>query len=195
MTVHLDRVDQWRIVVALFSLVALAGILAVAAYDDVSVSHVQSINGDMLGQDNDESAEDYAARAEESLRQAPGDEPVFSLITVTTPLSSPEAARLLHDIPRVNALVIGTVRPLAIPEPTGTEDRATVMSRYIGYASELLQGTIYDNTDRLISGVVVYASGGQLRALEANQQVYAVETLPQGAQWNSFGVQPVKVPQ
>ena len=195
MSAQLDRVDQWRIVIALVSLVVCASLIVVAAHDDASVSQAQSLNGDILGQDNDESSDHYVARADESLRQAPQDAPVFALITLATPLTPQEVAPLLRDIPRVNALVMGTVRPLAVPEPTGTEDRADVMSRYIGYASGLLQESDHSTSDLRITALVMYAPGNQLRELKDVPQVYAVETLPQGAQWNSFGVQPVRVPQ
>lgn len=128
--------------------------------------------GDQLGPDAGESAEEYAQRALISMRNADDNDPVFALVTFSQPVSAEEAADLLAPIRRVNAVV-----PLeSYPIPVGEGDRAHNFA--VATSDDL-------------TGVVVWDTGAVLRALAEHERVWSVETLPPDAVWGAFGIRPV----
>nr|VDG63282.1 Uncharacterised protein [Streptococcus thermophilus] len=128
--------------------------------------------GDQLGPDAGESAQEYAQRAQISLRNAPRDEPVFALVTFSPPLSTGEAAEVLVPIVRVNAIL----PPESLPIAVGEGDRAHIFA--VATSDE-------------ITGTVVWDTGDALSILADQEQVWSVEALPSDAVWGAFGIRPV----
>lgn len=128
--------------------------------------------GGQLGPDTGESAQEYAQRASISMRNAPGDECVFALVTFSPALSAEEAADVLEPIGRVNAIL----PPESHPLPVGEGDRAHNF-------------TVATEED--LAGVVVWDTGDALRQIADNERVWSVEALPPDAVWGAFAIRPV----
>lgn len=150
---------------------------------------VEPIQGDELGPRDGETRAEYAARAQETLSEALADgqkgAPRFAVVTFRYPVSAAQAAEALAPAGRVNALIVGTLAPIAVPEAVtasvtdaGAEvtpqDRAALWQE--ASASEPL------------SAAVVWDTPQALSEIAASSHVLAVEPAPADAAWGSFAV-------
>lgn len=153
--------------IAVAAVVALIGLIVALSFVD---NRTNLPNADFLGADNGETSSQYAERAAASLAQA--DAPAFALVQFSRQLAPSEAASVLANIRRVNAIIVPEKAPVEIPEPVTGFSRADVFSKY---ATSL-------------NGVVVYDSGEKLRQLAENPLVATVEAAPADAAWGRLGV-------
>jgi hypothetical protein len=180
-------------VLAVFAVVALAGVLVFAFLDDATHKPVAP-QGDMLGMDSGESFGDYAARAQDSLLDAPADQPAFALLTFTEPLAPAEAADVLEPLGRVNAMIIALAAPFDLPEPVAGETREDVFQRQLDRIAHSLSGVGDVPVPERIDAVVAYDTGEVLREVAEAPGIVTVEVLPPDAAWGRFGVRPVSPP-
>ncbi|RSZ62763.1 hypothetical protein EAH68_09235 [Corynebacterium hylobatis] len=180
-------------ILAIFAVVALAGVLIFAFFDDATHKPVAP-QGDMLGMDSGESFGDYAARAEASLIDAPADQHAFVLLTFAQPLAPAEAADVLEPLGRVNAMIIALAAPFDLPEPIAGETREDVLQRQLDRIAHSLSGVGNVPVPEGIDAVVAYDTGDALREVAADPAIITAEVLPPDAAWGRFGVRPVSVP-
>lgn len=180
-------------ILGIFAIVALAGVLVFAFFDDATHKPVAP-QGDMLGMDSRESFDDYATRAEASLADAPADQPAFALLTFAEPLAPAEAAEVLEPLGRVNAMVIALAAPFDLPEPIAGETREDVFARQFDRIAHSLSGVGNVPVPERIDAVVAYDTGDALRGVAADPAIITAEVLPPDAAWGRFGVRPVSVP-
>ncbi|MGP6172828.1 hypothetical protein [Corynebacterium sp. A21] len=183
-------VDTWRKVIAAVSLIGLVAVVLALSQSD-RTSKPMNINGDMLGQDVSETLGDYRDRAAESLAEAPSDQAAFGLITFTEPSTPAEAAVMLTELRRVNAMVMLSAAPMEIPEPVVGETREDVFNREIDRVDHSLAGIGEITAPREIDAVVAWDNGDAFRSISGEDSVLAVEVLPADASWGRFGVRPV----
>ncbi|MFC6316831.1 hypothetical protein [Corynebacterium gerontici] len=176
----MERTDRARFLIAIASLLALIVLLGFLGSRSAGSSHPLH-NGDVLGQEREESFGEYQRRANATLE---GEAERFALVTFRNSLDPRAASDALRTVRRVNAIVVNGFAPLAIPEPTGEEDRADVITRY---------QRIAQFPEAPLDSVVVFERSGTLRELSENPKIVAVEALPDGAAWGHFGIKPVRV--
>lgn len=152
--------------VSVFALLWLIGAMNPAAQP-----HPQ---GDMLGMQRGETVQEYQRRVAGSI----GEETAFALVTFDPALDAAEAARVVDGAERVSAVVVKQKAPIVVPEPAAGATRAEVFARV---------------ADGPITSVVVRADGAALRAMAAEQAVFAVEALPPDAVWGAFGIAEVMI--
>lgn len=169
----------------LAALVAVV-ILAAGAFGPRSVEPLQ---GDELGPQEGETRAVYAARAQETLSEtlADGEEDTnrFALVTFRYPVSAAQAAEALAPAGRVNALIVGTLAPIAVPEPvsasvTDAGNAATPQDR-----AALWQEA---SASEPLSAAVVWETPQAMSEIAASPHVLAVEPAPADAAWGSFAV-------
>ena len=130
------------------------------------------LQGDQLGPENGETAQQYVQRAAATLDH---DEASFALVTFDRPLGPDEAATALEPAPRVSALVVPGVAPVVVPEASIGKMRIDVLR---------------SATASPIAGAVVFAPRTQLERINATDTVLAVEMLPADAVWGAFSITP-----
>lgn len=130
------------------------------------------LQGDQLGPENGETAQQYVQRAAATLDH---DEASFALVTFDRPLGPDEAATALEPAPRVSALVVPGVAPVVVPEASIGKMRIDVLR---------------SATASPIAGAVVFAPRTQLKRINATDTVLAVEMLPADAVWGAFSITP-----
>lgn len=159
-----------RKAIALVASFVIVGAIGWASLDhrDASVAR----RGDQLGMESGENFTDYAARAERTHDQAPGNS--FALVTFDRPGGVDVLDRV--SLQRVNAAVSTDQAPVALPEPVGSANRSDVIHRWA-------RGEV--------TSVVVYDSVPTLVALAEEPGIAAVEILPGDAVWGRFGIRPV----
>lgn len=187
------QADMIRRIVAALAVVALLGTLTLAFFDDATHRPVPP-QGDMLGTETGEPFTAYAERAEQSLLDAPADQPVYALVTFTDPLTPEEAGAVLDNVERVNAMLVELAAPFPLPEPIEGEDRADVFQRELDRIGASLQGVTTVPVPERLDAVVIRDNGNVLRLLSEAPQVATIEALPADAAWGRFAVRPVEVP-
>lgn len=130
------------------------------------------LQGDQLGPENGETAQQYVQRAAATLDH---DEASFALVTFDRPLDPDDAAAALEPAPRVSALVVPGVAPVVVPEASIGKMRIDVLR---------------SATASPIAGAVVFAPRTQLERINATDTVFAVEMLPADAVWGAFSITP-----
>ena len=130
------------------------------------------LQGDQLGPENGETAQQYARRAAATLDH---EEASFALVTFARPLGPDEAATALEPAPRVSALVVPGVAPVVVPEASIGKMRIDVLR---------------SATAAPMTGAVVFAPRTQLERINATDTVLAVEMLPADAVWGAFSITP-----
>ena len=130
------------------------------------------LQGDQLGPENGETAQQYVQRAAATLDH---DEASFALVTFDRPLGPDEAATALEPAPRVSALVVPGVAPVVVPEASIGAMRIDVLR---------------SATASPMTGAVVFAPRTQLDRINATDTVLAVEMLPADAVWGAFSITP-----
>jgi len=130
------------------------------------------LQGDQLGPEDGESAQQYAQRAAATLDH---EEASFALVTFARPLGPDEAAAALAPAPRVSALVVPGVAPVVVPEASIGKMRIDVLR---------------SATASPMTGAVVFAPRTQLERINATDTVLAVEMLPADAVWGAFSITP-----
>lgn len=166
---------------ALLVLAVLAAGFAWLAQDD-RVSKPMHTNGDVVGPDLHESAQDYRTRAQETLDQAPADQPGYALIAFRQPMNAEAAGKILDTLQRVNAIVPSDAAPVSLPEPTAGVSRAEVLEREwkrVGL-----------EPPARIEAVMAYDTGDALRALAGSADISSIEVLAPDAAWGRFGIRP-----
>lgn len=187
------QADMIRRIVAALAVVALLGALTLAFLDDATHRPVPP-QGDMLGTETGEPFTAYAERAEQSLLDAPADQPVYALVTFTDPLTPEEAGAVLDNVERVNAMLVELAAPFPLPEPIEGEDRADVFQRELDRIGASLQGVTTVPVPERLDAVVIRDNGNVLLLLSEAPQVATIEALPADAAWGRFAVRPVEVP-
>lgn len=134
--------------------------------------------GDQLGQDNGETFAEYVERADASLDDAPGDAPVFALVTFAVEASPDEASAALESVNSVDAVIPPDAPLQPVGEPKEGRDRTDIFRIAV---------------DGDVVGAVVRDTGDALRALSSNERIATVEALPPDAVWGAFGVRPVNI--
>ena len=136
----------------------------------------QTLQGDQLGPEPEESAEQYQSRAATSVEGARRD--TYALVTFAEATDAKTAAEAVEGAQRVSAVITQTdLLPEEIPEPTQGENRADVFTRAV--------------EDKDINSVIIYDDGTMLEEITQRAEVFAVEAAPNDAAWGSFGIRPV----
>lgn len=173
-------------------------LLIVALYA-VGMSHAPAtptLQGDALGPDSGESAEEYLQRAAATLdsarrKSAPGDSHL-ALVAFDAPQSCDAAAAAYRDVPRVNAIVPEGLPPKDTPEPVGetSAGRGEVCEREARRAVQRESGAGPDwaQASVLLAGAVVTADVATLSRLAESSHVRSVEVLPADAVWGAIAV-------
>lgn len=146
-----------------------------------------ALQGDTLGRDQGESWEEYASRTKPSISESPA----FALVTFDTPRRAEEAAAIVREVRRVNALLLIDAPFQPIPEPPTGQTRADVFRREADRLAAQGSANGVELDPEAIAAVVVYDDGATLRALADTDGVRAVEALPPDAVWGSFAIRPV----
>lgn len=166
---------------ALLVLAVLAAGFAWLAQDD-RVAKPMHTNGDVVGPDLHENAQDYQNRAHSTLQEAPADQAAYALIAFRQPLNAEAAGKLLEGLHRVNAIVPTNAAPVPLPEPTEGVSRAEVLEREwqrVGL-----------DAPASIEAVIAYDTGDALRSLAASPEISSIEVLAPDAAWGRFGIRP-----
>lgn len=136
----------------------------------------QTLQGDQLGPEPEESAQQYQARAATSVEEARRD--TYALVTFAGASDAQTAAAAVDGAQRVSAVITEQdLLPEEIPEPTQGETRADVFTRTAD--------------DKDINAVIVYDDGEMLEEISQRAEIFAVEAAPDDAAWGSFGIRPV----
>ncbi|GAA1178957.1 hypothetical protein CGLAUT_08180 [Corynebacterium glaucum] len=169
---------------------ALGIILVVAGVYVVGLRtqpHAPTLQGDTLGRNQGESWEEYASRTKPSISESSS----FALVTFDTPRRAEEAAAIVREVRRVNALLLIDAPFQPIPEPTTGQNRADVFQREAERLAAQGRANGIQLDPEAIAAVVVYDNGATLRALADAEGVRALEALPPDAVWGSFAIWPV----
>ncbi len=177
----MDTTDRARFTIAIGSLLALVILLVVLAGNQPGTQTTMH-NGDVLGKQEEETFQQYQDRATRTLE---GQGERFALITFQQPLSPTSTEQTLEPIGRVNAVVLDSSAPLALPEPVAPEGRADVIRRYQSFAGA---------KDAPLQAAVVREELLTLRELAAQPDIAAIEALPDDAAWGHFGITLVRAP-
>lgn len=173
-------------------------LLIVALYA-VGMSHAPAtptLQGDALGPDSGESAEEYSQRAAATLdsarrQSAPGDSHL-ALVAFAAPQSCGAAAFVYRDVPRVNAIVQEGLPPKDTPEPVGetSAGRSEVCEREARRAAQRESGAdpVEVQAPVRLAGAVVTADVETLSRLAESSPVRSVEVLPADAVWGAIAV-------
>ncbi|MDN5903016.1 MAG: hypothetical protein ACTIA3_00925 [Corynebacterium casei] len=136
----------------------------------------QTLQGDQLGPEPEESAQQYQTRAATSVVDARND--TYALVTFDGAVDAETAAQAVEGAQRVSSVITQEAfLPVEIPEPIEGETRADVFSRAVG--------------DEELNSVIVYENGDMLEEISHREGVFAVEAAPDDAAWGSFGIRPV----
>jgi len=146
-----------------------------------------ALQGDTLGRGQGESWEEYASRTEPSISEGPS----FALVTFDTPRRAEEAAAIVREVRRVNALLLIDAPFQPIPEPPTGQSRAAVFQREAERLAAQGSANGVELDPEAIAAVVVYDDGATLRALSDADGVRAVEALPPDAVWGAFAIRSV----
>ncbi|MDO4908709.1 MAG: hypothetical protein Q3962_02505 [Corynebacterium sp.] len=173
-----------QIIWAIILVIIIAGGFAfmMQAKYTVPVAH---INGDTLGRDASESLGDYQDRAKQELDAAPDGVKLWALVTFKQVVSTQEAAQAVKELGRVGSVVVDVGTPIAVPEPTGTEDRTAVFDRTIAHYSQA--GAKISG----VAGLVVYDTKEKLEQVAAESAVLSVEPSDADASRARMGIQKV----
>lgn len=186
--------NRGGIIVLIIAVVFAVGLFIYAMFDDATNRPERNINGDALGQAAEESFDDYAQRAAETLEQAPADQNAYSLITFSDALTTDEASEVTAELGRVNAMIVGRAAPYPLPEPIEGSDRSDVYDQQLEYIAGSLAGIGNVPVPETMTAVVAWDDGEALRDVAGREEVATVEVLPPDAVWGFFGVQPVTAP-
>lgn len=186
------KTSGWAIAGACLLMVVLLAVMLAAGIRATSSTSWHG-NGDSVGQQNGESFAAYVDRADVSLANAPEDDEAFALITFPQAVDVETAADLLSPLQRVSAVVPAELAPVAIPEPVAGATRADVFRTAFERMSARAALSGLTSVDPTIVSVVVWDTGGELRALreDAGESIAAIDVLPTDAYWGGFGVLPV----
>lgn len=136
----------------------------------------RTLQGDQLGPEPEESAEQYQIRAATSVEEARDE--TYALVTFTEATDSEVAAEAVDGAQRVNAVISEEdFVPIDLPEPIEGETRIDVLERAIG--------------EQDINSVIVWEEPDVLAEIATRDMVFAVEAAPSDAAWGSFGIRPV----
>ena len=136
----------------------------------------RTLQGDQLGPEPEESAEQYQTRAATSVEEARDE--TYALVTFTEATDSEVAAEAVDGAQRVNAVISEEdFVPIDLPEPIEGETRIDVLERAIG--------------EQDINSVIVWDEPDVLAEIATRDMVFAVESAPSDAAWGSFGIRPV----
>lgn len=136
----------------------------------------QTLQGDQLGPEPEESAQQYQTRAATSVDDARND--TYALVTFDGAVDADTAAQAVEGAQRVSSVITQEAfLPVEIPEPIEGETRADVFNRAIG--------------DEELNSVIIYEDGDTLEEISQREGVFAVEAAPDDAAWGSFGIRPV----
>ncbi|AGP30601.1 hypothetical protein [Corynebacterium terpenotabidum] len=179
---------MWLSVACLLALVV--GVFALSNSD--RMSKATAINGDVLGPETEETTDAYLARAAESLAAATGEDARWALVSPDAPADVAALTAIFTDQPdlRVSTLLAGGVQ-WPIPEPTSGHRREDV---FTAARQRVAASAGVPDTDEVlaITGVIVYGTPEQLRAVAATEGVRAVEVLPPDAVYGRFGMRPLE---
>lgn len=138
----------------------------------------QSLQGDQLGPDPEESAQEYQQRAAQTLEDARKE--TYALVTFNPAVDAATAAAAVEGAQRASALITQEdFVPIEIPEPIEGESREDVFHREVG-------------TEKLNS-VIIYDDAKTLSEIAQGADVFAVEASPSDAAWGSFAIRPLMV--
>lgn len=188
------RASRRRLVTVSLAVVIVIGLLVYALADALHWQPTTGRNGDMLGQDGEETFAEYEQRAEASLQAAPAEEESYALLTFARPLTAAEAGVETAELQRVNAMIVGMAAPYALPEPVEGATRADVYAHQFAMIGRGLSGIGNVPVPYQLTAVVALDDGEALRQAASQPRVATVEVLPPDAAWGSFGVRPVEVP-
>lgn len=149
-----------------------AVLLAIAALWAIGVANPptpSTLQGDVLGMQPGETAQEYAQRAAGTMQ----DQRAFALVTFLEAVSAARAAEAVEGVGRVNGIVVKQKVPIAVPEPAEGLTRADVFRRAAGEE---------------IAALIVYDGPDTLQAVAGRDGVLAVEALPPDAVWGAFTV-------
>jgi len=167
---------------AALALVLVAIVVALVLFGTLGTQASTRVQGDQLGPDGESRAE-YIERVN-SMDIDP-DATTYALVTFDTELPPVAVAAALTDIPRMDAILMGSTAPIAVPEPVAGEDRAAVINRTFDRI-----GASYGQRPSAVSAAVVWGTGTQLADVASLPVVAAVEPAPADAAWGSFAVRP-----
>lgn len=188
-----DGVDRGRIFLATAAVIVLVLVVILAASDDAT-DRPMPINGDMLGQDSEETWEEYQNRAWDSFEEATAGENSFGLVTFTDPLTAGQAGAVTARLDRVNAMIVGMSSPMPLPEPVGDAERKDVYAQQFDAIAHALDGIGDVPVPYELTAVVAYDTPAAFGSVANSRWVAAVELLPPDAVWGHFGVRPAQPP-
>ena len=162
--------------IAALGIVTLLLLLVVFLAGACGPGPTQSLQGDQLGPEPEESAQDYQQRAAQTLEDARKD--TYALVTFNPAVDIDTAAAAVDSAKRVSALITQEeFVPVEIPEPIDGESRSDVFAREVGNAK--------------LNSVIVYDSGEALSDIAQGDDVFALEAAPNDAAWGSFAIRPL----
>ena len=162
--------------VAAIAIVVFLLVLVVFLAGACGPGPTRSLQGDQLGPDPEESAEQYQTRAAESVEDARRE--TYALVTFDPPVNAQTAAQAVDAAERVNAVIAqDDFRPIELPEPTDGETRVDVLTRAIAKEK--------------INSVIIYEDGKTLEEIAQGADIFAVEAAPHDAAWGGFGIRPL----
>ena len=136
----------------------------------------QTLQGDQLGPEPEESAQQYQTRAATSVADARND--TYALVTFDGAVDAGTAAQAVDGAQRVSSVITQEAfLPVEIPEPIEGETRVDVINRAVG--------------DEELNSVIIYEDGDMLEEISQRDAVFAVQAAPDDAAWGSFGIRPV----
>ena len=138
---------------AALAVLAVLFLAALALFGALGTQASSQVQGDQLGPDGETRAE-YIARVSGS--DIP-DAPAYALVTFDEDLPPVAAAAAVAAAPRMDAILICSTAPIAVPEPTAGEDRAAVIQR----AFDRIDAS-YGQRPFAVSAAVVWGSGAPL---------------------------------
>lgn len=193
MSAQRDGVDRGRVILAVVAILVLVFVVILAAQDDAT-DKPMNINGDVLGQDSEESWEEYQRRAWSTFDDAEAGEESFGLITFSEPLTAGQAGAVTSTLGRVNAMLVGMSSPMPLPEPVAGAERKDVFAQQFDYIAHSLRGIGDVPAPYELTAVIAYDTPEAFGRVANNRWVVAVELLPPDAAWGNFGVRPAQPP-
>ena len=167
---------------AALAVLAMLFLAVLALFGALGTQATSQVQGDQLGPDGESRAE-YIERVK-SMDIDP-DAATYALVTFDTELPPVAVAAALTDVPRMDAILMGSTAPIAVPEPVAGEDRAAVINHTFDRI-----GASYGQRPSAVSAVVVWGTATQLADVASLPAVAAVEPAPADAAWGSFAVRP-----
>ncbi|RMB65288.1 hypothetical protein [Corynebacterium macginleyi] len=167
---------------AALALVLVAVVVVLVLFGTLGTQASTRVQGDYLGPDGESRAE-YIERVN-SMDIDP-DASTYALVTFQAELPPVAVAAALTDVPRMDAILMGSTAPVVVPEPVAGEDRAAVINRTFDRI-----GSSFGQRPSAVSAAVVWGRGTQLSDVASLPVVAAVEPAPVDAAWGSFAVRP-----